>query len=313
VSLLEAQALGNLANLLSNTPWSHEALLSASRDSRIVNVGRWNREVVEADLALNQAYWRVLALIDPFRFPIGNRDFAHYYPLLKFRLSQEYSIAEDDAREPAIRIARFLAIEVRRHRDEAQRSKLSISMRELLVDAAGGEPRCWYCGMFFPGELVDRFCNGDVESYEGSNQVLFDFTAPRGLEPRHLRIEVDHVHPHTRGGASDESNLRLACGWCNSHKSHFSLLFDTRSVPKVFDHPGLGMLLRPVPFWIVRVLGTNRECEKKDCHASSRTECMVVAPGDARGAMVPGNLAVFCKNHDPLSTDRLVPRSALAT
>lgn len=32
------------------------------------------------------------------------------------------------------------------------------------------------------------------------------------------QMHVDHIIPLARGGASDESNLWLACAWCNSFK-----------------------------------------------------------------------------------------------
>ena len=34
----------------------------------------------------------------------------------------------------------------------------------------------------------------------------------------HLEHVIEHVIPLSRGGRSDESNLCLACAWCNSYK-----------------------------------------------------------------------------------------------
>ncbi|MFH8926356.1 HNH endonuclease [Streptomyces pristinaespiralis] len=34
--------------------------------------------------------------------------------------------------------------------------------------------------------------------------------------------EVDHVHPYSRGGSDDRSNLAPACGTCNAEKLDFT-------------------------------------------------------------------------------------------
>ena len=31
-------------------------------------------------------------------------------------------------------------------------------------------------------------------------------------------MHIEHIIPLSRGGRSDESNLCLACAWCNSYK-----------------------------------------------------------------------------------------------
>lgn len=33
------------------------------------------------------------------------------------------------------------------------------------------------------------------------------------------QLQIDHIIPLARGGTSDESNLWLACAWCNSYKA----------------------------------------------------------------------------------------------
>lgn len=33
------------------------------------------------------------------------------------------------------------------------------------------------------------------------------------------QLQIDHIIPLARGGTSDESNLWLACTWCNSYKA----------------------------------------------------------------------------------------------
>ena len=41
------------------------------------------------------------------------------------------------------------------------------------------------------------------------------------LSPKHLvaHLTIDHIIPQARGGSNEESNLWLACRFCNEHKS----------------------------------------------------------------------------------------------
>ncbi len=311
MSLVEAKALAELATFLSEVPWDRDDLVLASRSSPHVNVGRWNREVVEGDLALNQAYWRILALLDPLRLPAGSRDFGSLYQLLKSSLSEQFAIDEVDARKPAKDVARFLSIEVQRLTKNSRRISLSIPLRNELIDSSGQSSRCWYCGHPFLQSQVRDFLQAAPQGPSLRRPRYVDFTAPRGRAVNDLHIEVDHVHPHSKGGDSGLSNLRLACGWCNRHKSALSILFDARSAPEVFVHQQLGSILTPVPFWVVRVLGTQRRCQAQGCVATSESEKLVLASGNEAGALVPGNLVVYCTLHDPMSAQRLVPTKDL--
>lgn len=48
------------------------------------------------------------------------------------------------------------------------------------------------------------------------------------------QMHIDHIMPVALGGTSDESNLWLACAWCNSYKgsqSHAIDPFSSQSVP----------------------------------------------------------------------------------
>ncbi|WP_295458178.1 HNH endonuclease [uncultured Thiodictyon sp.] len=58
------------------------------------------------------------------------------------------------------------------------------ALRERIADAA--QQRCGYC-------LTDQRVSG-------------------------AQMHVEHIVPRARGGSSQESNLWLACAWCNSYK-----------------------------------------------------------------------------------------------
>lgn len=305
MSLVEASAMGRLASHLLYVPWSNADLVEAAREAPHVRVGPINQEVVECDVALNAAFWRILSLIDPLRFEPGKRDFAHFYSALRPRVSEEFNISLDDARKPARDIAKFLDAEMRRSGTKSQRGSVSGSTKTTLLDQCGIEPYCWYCGFRFSSSAVDVFLGGERVSEERAWYV--DFTAPRGVLPRDRRIEIDHLVPVKRGGSDDLSNLRLACGWCNSHKSALSVLIDAPSYPKRWQHPVLGELFVPVPYWVIRVLGSRRRCDAEGCQLTPEVSQMVVGPFDRAGALVPGNLGTFCMEHDPLEDVRKVP------
>ncbi|MFT7866782.1 MULTISPECIES: HNH endonuclease [Amycolatopsis] len=136
---------------------------------------------------------------------------------------------------------------------------------------------------------------------------------PRGLKQRHLSIEIDHVTPVAGGGSNDVDNLRLACGWCNQVKSRYASLYDVATWPaRHVDHPSLGWMTLPQPFWVLRIVSMRGRCEHPDgCSARLATDELFAAPARARGTLNPVNVRVYCHEHDPWSIDRLVSPALL--
>jgi hypothetical protein len=305
MSLVEATALASLAGGLGCTPWSQTELLETAREAPHLRFSR-NNEVVQADAALNQAFWRIFALLDPLSVPPSRRNFAVYYSKIKSRLAEEFNISSLDAAEPSKALATYLHTEMRRLDAEKRRPSISLRIKLELLDLCGEEAYCWYCGHRFNRSALTSF-RGDSRGGNTPDLPLYlDFTAPRGMQSNDVRIEVDHLYAFSRGGGSDIDNLKLACGWCNRHKSALSILFDAPAYPRRLNHPRLGDVFIPVPFWVVRVLGTRRSCESSQCTSDTSVGPLVIAPWNSSGAMVPGNLAVFCEAHDPLANDRLI-------
>lgn len=296
----EATALAKTVRYLQRPPWNATELSGAAHEAPHIRAGLPNRELVEADAALNTAYWTILALVSPY----AASDFAGLYPLVKQALTNEYRMRDDEARDIARVIARYLALEAR-NAEPIPRTSFKLQTRDDLLDLS--EQRCWYCGWRFPASAIDRFRG--TSKVEVPLPRYLDFVTGMGLIPRDLGIEIDHVQPHSRIPRGDIiDNLRLTCGWCNSHKGARSLIFDVNSLPTVFLHPNLGQVLRPQAFWVIRSLGTRRRCDELRCSATSRDTQLRSGPHNPAGALVPGNLGVFCDEHDPLSQSRYVAR-----
>lgn len=300
---LQAEALRQVAVQLTHAPWEPSGLLDAARMAPHLPSSRTNAQVVEADALLNAAYWRILSLCAP---DMAAQRFAILYAKCKEALDEELELSREELNETARTLAGLLQIEGNRLASSNRVRVPPRAKRDLLYSAE--TPRCWYCGTEFSQSEIARFLGDEVQGTT-IPPVYVDFTAPRGLGQHDLRIEVDHLQPHSRLGSDDIENLRLSCGWCNRHKSSLSILTDAEATPQVIDHPRLGRALAPRPFWVVRVLGTTREC--RVCQTGIDTAALVVAPRRVNGAMVPGNLGVYCAEHDPMSFDRLVPTKSL--
>jgi 5-methylcytosine-specific restriction endonuclease McrA len=82
-----------------------------------------------------------------------------------------------------------------------KRRRLSHLM-ERIIERDGGNWECHYCGCPVTGALI--------LDYDGG------ISTPR-------KANVDHVHPLSKGGSNDISNLVVACDNCNYIKSDMSL------------------------------------------------------------------------------------------
>lgn len=307
MSAMELKALASLAPALSAIPWAVEELHDVASAGRMLRPAR-NDDLIESDAALVRAYWALLTLLDPAQYAQYGNSFPYLYRDARERLSSFFEMPKSEVAAAALRVARFVAFELERYQGKRDpRSRLDRGQRAELVAASGAECRCWYCGYRFPAGVAESFINATKVDFHVALYV--DFVTPRGMHASDLRIEVDHVQPLAAGGLDDISNMHLSCGWCNRAKSSLRLLFESTRSARSIRHPTLGYVTIPLPFWSVRVRAARRRCEHiNGCDASLETTELVVAPWRTGGAMVPGNLAVFCSDHDPLEGHRLVPR-----
>lgn len=266
--------------------------------------------LVKGDLNFLWARWCADSIIDPQRylrsgtFPIFFADVRRGVGSFDLRLPQ------DEVDTLAAQLARVLWQRIELARRSARRP-ISQDERQELWDLAGAAPRCWMCGFRFPPAARHRFLRT-----EGPRDALLpefvDALRPRGLRARDILIEVDHVVAVAAGGRGD-SNLRLACGWCNAAKSSHSLLYDVSGQLRVVGLPSDRKLSLPQPFWVARLLAVRGRCEYSGgCAARTTNAELSVAPINPLGAPTPTNLWVCCGDHDPLSiNDRLIPRAAM--
>jgi hypothetical protein len=134
---------------------------------------------------------------------------------------------------------------------------------------------------------------------------------PRGLQARDTTIVVEHVRPLRAGGSSsDLRNLRLACDYCNSIKSDALTLYSRGQYSRQFNHPQLGPVFPPNPYWVVRLLAVDGKCAV--CGRTSADRELLVATRSALRYMNPVSLEVYCADHDPLQSVRWVNASKLA-
>lgn len=266
--------------------------------------------LLRADLSTLWARWFLEAVCDPDYFVVRpNLEYAHVHSRVWQRTHALFpSVPADERDSLARRLARLVDAEVQVRR-AIGRTTVTPEQRDLLWDEYGPHPRCWLCGALFDEWAIDRFRKRDPVAPEPGLPAFVDFLRPRGLKRRDLRIEIDHVTPVTEGGALGE-NLRLACGWCNAHKSGRVSIYDVTGRADVFEHPALGSVSVPRPFWVVRLVAMRRRCEWAGggCDRSlGNAELTVCADAD-EGAMNPVNLRVTCAAHDPLGARRLVAR-----
>jgi hypothetical protein len=262
--------------------------------------------LVRGDLHLLWARWFAEGVADPERFVDEDNPF----PLVLEQVLQHMPNVLPEHTHPergelADAIAQLIVAESSRRRGSPGRRAWTRLEKEELWDASGSAPRCWICGYRFTDPARDRFLGKGGEA--DASPTWVDFLRPQGVHANELRIEIDHVGSLGAGG--DEEALRLACGWCNRHKSDRGLTYDTRGVMKWFDHPDLGRVGVPHPFWVVRALAMHGQCDElSGCGNSIRDSEMTVAPRRMQGAPNPVNLQVVCVDHDPLVGKRLVLR-----
>jgi hypothetical protein len=265
--------------------------------------------LVTGDMHLLWARWFAEGIVDPDRYLSDPNPFPRVYAKVRDHMllvmpqhptPEQEHIAQD--------VASLIVDDIVRRSARPSRRVWTDDDRKDLWST--GPPRCWMCGYAFMQDAADRFL-GDAAAPPVPQPKWIDFMRPRGKGQHDQRVEVDHVGALGAGG--DEELLRLACGWCNRHKTDRTVLYDMRGYIRWFDHPKLGRVGVPHAFWVVRALAMQRGCEHPSgCVRGVDTDELTVAPIRPDGAPNPVNLKIVCREHDPLGDDRLVPRSDYA-
>jgi hypothetical protein len=264
--------------------------------------------LLQADIRLLWARWFLEGVLDPMKLASNGSNYPKLFQYVLGEIKAIFAGGNDiECQQVARSITRLIDEEARSRQNRA-RGRLNIDVRRNLIEASVDQPRCWICGYRFGDWAVQSFL-GNSNMLPPSLPLFVDFLKPRGLSLRDLKIEVDHVTPFSEGGGG-ESNLRLACGWCNSNKGQWISLYDVGTKPyKTIKHPRYGNLSIPRGFWVVRLLAIKRQCEwQKGCENKPSDSELTVAPKHDMGVMNPTNLVVTCLDHDPLGSDRLVHR-----
>ncbi|WP_085101878.1 HNH endonuclease signature motif containing protein [Mycobacterium paraense] len=292
-----------------NAPTWNEALV---RDlaSKVAPeaVGGRTSWLLRGDANYLWARWFLEGLADPLPYLDGRQQYPHLYKQVSDALAADAGQLPADERAKLARgLAQILWQEIR-GRAIGQRVSADRETRLFLWELF---PRCWICGAVFSERARAEFLQEETEA-EASKPLFVDFYKPRGVRLTDLRVEIEHVVPHSAGGASELDNLRLSCGWCNRAKSNRMALYDTEGAPRMRRHPKLGIVGVPQPFWVVRFLAVRGRCEDlSGCAARTSSNELTVAPRNLRGAPNPANLIVVCREHDPIRDVRLVaPRYA---
>ena len=269
---------------------------------------RW--ALVRGDVNLLWSQWYVESILDPRRVP--SMSYASLFATVRREIDRRFSAhdkTDPERHELAVATARFLHAVGRSAQSDRQRLSVTKDVRQQLVDETGWPVRCWICGADFSEQTVEVFVSR--RSRPMKLPQFIDVLRPRGLNEQDLRIEVDHVVPFAHGGEED-SNLRLACGWCNRHKGARLSLYDTAGRPRLAGPNDLNLHSLPQPFWLIRLFGVVGRCEHPGgCPRNANDTELLVAMTNDTGAMNPSNLRVTCRDHDPMLGQRLQPPSVI--
>jgi hypothetical protein len=188
----------------------------------------------------------------------------------------------------------------------ALRKAFTSSEKSILLATGAPDPRCWICGDKFSFEAIKRF-EGDT-TYKIHMPTYIDVFRPKGLKERHLKIEIDHVYPISKGGIHDLTNFKLSCGWCNLYKKDLQSLYEVSGKPIRLKTGRItkSTTFRTIPqfFWSVRALGLTQKCEHDGCVANTKNSSLFISLIEPSGAATPSNLSVVCEKHDKFSTER---------
>ncbi len=272
-------------------------------------VGR-RQSLLKADMHQQWLRWFVESIVDPRQIAAQRLPYPHVFKAVLDAISQRYADQDKTQSEKAAlsSVIAGIACSIAESISAAvSRSAISSSQKSLLLQLAGSSPRCWICGAPFSEQAIECFLYS--KKTDIPTPMFLDVFKPRGLVERDLRIEIDHVYPFSRGGLDDD-NLRLACGWCNKHKSAHLSMYEVEGQPRHVAFRNGILCSIPQPFWTVRLLATVKNCEHPEgCDKSTTTSELTVVKSNQSGAPNPTNLRVTCFEHDPMVDIRLQPPS----
>jgi hypothetical protein len=265
--------------------------------------------ILRADVNSLWTQWFLESICDPERFTDREPGYGHIFHAVNLEMPSLFPSFEPNQHGELVKqISRLVYREIERRRNN-KRVSFSTNTKNILLDIYGPEPRCWICGYKFSPWAIDKFLGQNTSEVPPLKEFI-DYLKPHGLSNRDFQIEVDHLFPFSRGGDDDLDNLRLACGWCNSHKSNHLSIYDVAAQPPVLKHPTLGRVSVPHPFWAVRLMGLHRQCSHEGgCDKTVDNSELTVSSRHVHGAMNPMNLRVTCIEHDNLGSDRYVSKS----
>lgn len=295
------------------TRWTESGLREVaglSAPSGILGKNEW---ILKADYAITVGRWFLEGLVDLARHVESGSNIGHVYVEIfaQLRVLSQHA-PEDEVELAATQLADFAWREIEARRGIG-RERISAALRQAVWFNSGPDQRCYLCGYRFTQHARDLFLRRTQQ--EMAPLTLVDFTRPRGLNARHLRIELDHKIPVAEGGATDEDNLYLACGWCNLTKSKLWSVYDAKAwAAGIVKHPDpkIGTVTIPQPLWILRLIAARGRCEAAaTCPARLNNSELFAAPFRAGGALTPTNLMVVCCQHDPWASSRFIAPSFL--
>jgi 5-methylcytosine-specific restriction endonuclease McrA len=265
--------------------------------------------LLRADMTTLWTQWFLESICDPEKFVDRYPCYAHIVHAVDTEAPFIFSTIDINKRaELVIKISRLINNEVRR-RQHRKRTPFDLRIKEYLWDVYSSEHRCWMCGYQFSKWAVDKFLERSISAELRIPQFI-DYLKPHGLSKRDFQIEIDHVFPFAEGGNEDIENLRLACGWCNTHKASRLSIYDVAAQPLIASHPQQGKVSLPHPFWVIRLLALRRQCEHgSGCDKTLENSSLTITPRHPEGSMNPTNLQVTCTQHDPIGSARLVSRT----
>lgn len=259
-----------------------------------------NDDLASGDVKREWAKWYIDQFVkaDFFTKKISSVEILHYIREVLKNLSPSMHISEVSLLAEKI----FYLVEARIYniKNANRYRNFSPSVKQDLLDSFSGEPRCWYSGIKFTSQAIDRFLGEKSIELTYKPQII-DKYLPIGLNENDFAIEIDHIFPFSKGGCDDVDNLRLTLRWINRRKQDYTNIYDglRKSVNPFYVHY----------YWIIRFMGLYRRCSVVSCANSVDNTSMKVASINKHGPLNPLTIRLFCPEHDPIHEERYITNS----